>query len=407
MHKLSRLVTVAALTLATQATAQLAPVGYRDVALPNRTGVGLANIPARVFYPAATTGKSTAIRQTPSQGWPVIVLLPGIGQIGNDYPSFANFLAANGFVLVMLNASKGDLDGQRDNGSALFSALRDANQQSSSFLYKKLDVNHIALAGHSSGGGNIFRILAINPGYAAGVAFAPWQGPVINGKSFPHFYAPHIKVPILLVHGEGDPHAIWQDSSKLYFEQLTNRLGTKTFYLMGKSCDHANLISLLGSHVPSAEVFFDSMSATIGFLGGVFTKQTADFEDVVGITARARQHTSNIKLGVDIPLTWTTGEAKLGSTITVHTAAHEGFSTLFVAGKTSSLTTPFGLFMLDPSTAYAAYVCKVGSSRLAPGFAINIPNDPRFLGFRLVGQTLSAVSKGGMRLSPTFAIDIQ
>ncbi len=146
--------------------------GYQDFSFPNTTGQGSATIPSRVYYPATSSGLDAPLLPAPG-GHPVVVFLHGQGRLGNDYSLAGDHLASRGYVVVLPNTGQFTGGVVRLDGIALFSVLQTINGVPGHFLEGALDMSRAGLAGHSVGGGNTVVALATDPGYVAGLCFAP------------------------------------------------------------------------------------------------------------------------------------------------------------------------------------------------------------------------------------------
>ena len=137
-------ISLAAVTLILPAAVQSQVYGYKDLSFPNRSGKGSGSLDARVYYPAATTGKGVPIKVR-AGGYPVIVMLHGFSVIGRDYSVLGAHFAGKGYGVVLPDTGRLVASTQINDALALYPALKVAN--ASGFLKGALDVDRIGLAG--------------------------------------------------------------------------------------------------------------------------------------------------------------------------------------------------------------------------------------------------------------------
>lgn len=128
-----------------------------------------AFLPLWVFYPTATQGRDTAMgpfrmkvtEDSPVEGrdLPIVVISHGSGGTQFTHRILAAYLAARGFVVALpLHSHNHRLDnvwaGQKANLEARPRAIRLAltMMRGDGHFYKRLDVDRVALIGHSIGG---------------------------------------------------------------------------------------------------------------------------------------------------------------------------------------------------------------------------------------------------------------
>jgi hypothetical protein len=175
--------------------------GYRDLTLPNPTSQGSPLLPVRVYYPALTAGQNAPMVTPPAAGYATVVFLHGLFTIGSSYSRLGKHLARKGYVAVMNETGAISPFQQADDGAALYHALIVANGQSGHVLQGALDMNRAGLCGHSVGAGNTVTVLASNPGYKAGLCFAPiYPGAATTNQ---------VDVPLGIIQGTGDFVLIW------------------------------------------------------------------------------------------------------------------------------------------------------------------------------------------------------
>ena len=375
------------------AVAQTAPypVGVRDSDIANVTSVGSTNLRSRVHYPATTAGTNAPILARQG-GWPVFVFLHGFGALGSFYPDLGNALAAQGIVAVMSETAWVNNDTQRNDGLALFPSLVAENTKSGGFFAGALDMQRCAVGGHSMGGGNTLRVLAQNPGYKGGIAFAP----VAQAAS-----AMSVKTPFVIVHGEGDSIVPWLANAQVNYDALTGYTQFKSLYLMNSECTHTNLVF---RGTGSNAVFDRTLRVTLGFLAHLLLETPAGLEDVLGDDARTEPRLTSLSVEVEAPLHWQVGSGKLGTTQALRVAGEPAVAALFYAGKRASTATAFGTLLLDPASLAFLAAGPVDAKRLYV-FDLVIPNDASLNGARFPFQGLGLGRGQALRLSN--AVDLE
>jgi pimeloyl-ACP methyl ester carboxylesterase len=327
----------ALLLLLGPATAQL-PVAYRDDVFTNTTGQGTPGLKCRVFYPATAAGIGTPLLPAPG-GYPVVLHLHGQGGNGIATPDYATAVATTGYIMVMQDTASTSSSTQYNDALATIIALQAENTKPSSFYVGQLDMTRFAVIGHSMGGGNTFRVLAVSTVPKVGVAFAP-----TNQTST----APNVKVPMLLINGLGDT-VLSPTSSVNNYNALTNYTGTKTLFQFNTDCGHGTMLAWPQTPTELA-IFTRSMRVTVGFLDTWLKARPRGFEDVAGLTARSEPRLNQLLQACERPVMWSTFPSASPLVARVSFVTEPGSSFLMAAVQTASVPTPFGVLGLDPST---------------------------------------------------------
>ncbi|HET6201194.1 MAG TPA: hypothetical protein VFI25_00165 [Planctomycetota bacterium] len=371
--------------------------GFRDLAFPNPTGTGSATLAARVHYPATQVGLNAPLLPPGPGGYPVVVFLHGLGGLGSSYPDLGNVWASEGYVAAMLNTAQFQPDLERDDGIALFPVLSAANQNPASFLHAALDLQRAGLAGHSMGGGNVVRVLASNPGYAAGFCFAPWQGPT---GSWPQTSGPQVPTPLAIVRGTGDIVLPLALSSIPFYALATAYTGVKTLYVLDGNCDHIN-VALVPPSATSTDlaVFGRTSSVSVGWFDRWLKGIPEGLEEVVGPAALSEPMLSSHSVEVERPDLWNVGTLRVSQTTTLHALAQPGPAAIAVATSSVSLPTPFGTLVLDPATLFPLVQGPVDADQLL-SLAVPVPADGALVGVQVFLQGIGLDRDALLRLTP-------
>jgi pimeloyl-ACP methyl ester carboxylesterase len=375
MFRLAVLVLAAA---AASLPAQSPPfaVGRRDVGWTNTTGSGASTLSARVHYPATSGGTNTPILPR-SGGWPVVVFLHGFAALGSFYGSLGDALAAEGYVAVMSNTSQFDNVGQERDGRALFSALTAAVNAAGGPFENALDLGRVGLAGHSMGGGNTANVLANNPGYRCGFAFAPVDARTGNAAA--------VAVPFGIVVGTGDSTTPWQTTARPLYQGLTAYTGIKMLCVLNGDCNHTNVAGLFVSGSPGTEVFARTRDTALAFFARYLRGEAAGLEQVLGVSARAEPRLTALFAEVETPELWPAAPIRTATANRISVAAEPGACGVLAAPTFGSTPTPFGELRLDAASAFLAFAGTASAERRFDATLV-LPADPSLIGARLPAQ---------------------
>lgn len=365
--------------------------GYRNLTLPNPTSQGSSSLPVRVYYPATASGQNAPIITPPAAGYPTVVFLHGLFQIGRAYSRLGEHLAKKGYVAVLNETGQFSSSLQADDGAALFHALVVANGQSGNVLEGALDMSRAGLCGHSVGGGNTVTVLATNPGYQAGLVFAP----IYPGASTTN----QVNVPLGIIQGTGDLVLAWGLTGLPMFNAAHNFTGLKTLYLFGFSGGHNNVPGLYVITSGDSAVWQRSKRVMTGFFDRYLKDDVAELDKVIGATALSEPLLSTIYVEIEAPDVWLTGQPSIGQTVQINTSSEPGVAIYGAAAATTSpIATPFGDLLLDPTSIFVPYSAAVGLSRVS-SVSLSIPNDAQLIGTQFAFQSLGLSNSGNYRLT--------
>lgn len=374
-----------------------AQVGWSDEALPNPTSTGPATLSARIYYPATAAGQFAPLVPTPG-GYPVVVFLHGRWGTGSDYHALGEHLASSGFIAVHNNtafhaSNLQQCDWQKDEGTAMFSALQAINAAQGSFLRGALDMSRAAVSGHSLGGASTVRILADNPGYVTGVCLAPWDG----AGAYPALFGPRVSAPLLVIHGEGDALA-WQHTAQAYFNEVTSYDALKAFVLLGQDCDHTNLVRVNGGSTNVDHQVFNFSAATVtGWLRQQLLGRTAGLDRVLGPPMVGNPRLAQLQSGIRAPKLWVNGQATAGGAFELRLAAAPGLAVMMVADHHAVVPSAFGDLLLDPASLDYVLVSVNGEGAL--NMRVHVPANPNLVGYTGWFQAITLTDGVGLRLS--------
>ncbi len=356
-------------------------VDQQTVSWPNTTGLGSPLLTATVHHPAVATANGTALAPH-AGGWPVVVFLHGYGRLGADYAVLGRGLAQAGFVVVLSDTSQWDYLGQAADGIALHAALAAANAEVGGAFEGGLDLQRVALVGHSMGGANVANVLIANPGYRCGLALAP-VAPVGTDVTA-------VQVPFGVVVGQGDWLTPWDVHALPYYQAVTNHGSFKFLHVLGDDCDHMNVAGIGTVDDP---IFAGILGTARGFLQhclelvDVFGLEEVFGPDVMadgGLAAHYRE--------IAVPQMWLPKPIRLGMRARVSVAGAGGPAALLAAsGLVPGVPTPFGLLAVDPATAFPV-ATGVSDATNRADLAIDVPADPSLVGLPVALQGMASAA---------------
>ncbi len=378
------------------APAQTYAVGTTDVDWTNLTGVGTPVLAARVHYPAVTAGTNAPVLPQVG-GWPVVVFLHGYSMLGSAYASLGDAWARAGFVVVLSDTAQWDFVAQEHDGRALYSAVIDANSQPGVF-HGALDVQRLALAGHSMGGGITGAVLANNPGYLCGIALAP----VFPGIAV----ANQVIVPFGILAGTGDVITPWYLFSQPYFDAVGSQDGLKFLYLLNGDCNHMNVAGL--STQPTPLVFDRIADIGVGFLRHFLGVDIAGLEKVVGPEAQAEPRLVSLSQQVTTPQIWAESPLRISGRTRLSVAAEEGLGGVLAAlSMGPGVFTSIGLLMLDPATAFTLAIGYTEPNTGRIDALIELPNMTALIGLPVALQAVGVASNNPLLLGSAIMLTVQ
>ena len=155
---------------------------------------------------------------------PAIVYIPGYAGTISSNENWGPFLASHGIVTMFVNANIWWASNET-RAAALLDGLvtfQEENQRPGSPLYGNLNLNQLAVAGHSRGGGAALLAAAAEPSVNAVLALAPWlEDQFINATSLDQ------DVPVLFLSGQLDesaPNDVHTNLFYAYTPETTDKL---------------------------------------------------------------------------------------------------------------------------------------------------------------------------------------
>ena len=360
------------------------PIGVRDVAWANPTGQGSGTLTARVLYPATVAGSDAPLAASAS-GWPVVVFLHGFALVGNSYQALGTRWAERGFVVVLSNTAQFDNLRQEDDGRALFAALQAADVAPGGPFAGGLGLARVALVGHSMGGGNVANVLADNPGYRCGFAFAPVPPRGGNGGL--------VTVPVGVVAGNGDGITPPNTNALPFYQSLTSFTELKLYYLLDGDATHTNLAGLFVGGATGTAVCERASDVGLGFVRHALDVDPTGLEAALGPAALAEPRLVVCERSFARARTWAEASLAIGATVRVSVGVEPGPVGLgaALAPLVAPVPTPFGDLRLDPAFAFVLQSGIVGPERRFD-VGIDLPSDPTLLG-AVVGLQAFGVSQ--------------
>jgi alpha-beta hydrolase superfamily lysophospholipase len=152
----------------------------------SQTSVADANTPgfgaATIYYPTTTA----------EGAFGGVAISPGFTETQSAISWLGPRLASNGFVVITFNTNS-SLDSPATRGTELLAALDYLT--GSSAVKTRVDATHLAVMGHSMGGGATLEAAKARPSLKAAIGLAPWD----TDKTWPE-----ITTPALMVGAQND-----------------------------------------------------------------------------------------------------------------------------------------------------------------------------------------------------------
>lgn len=168
-----------------------------------------------------------------------IVIVPGYLSPVSLMASWGPFLASRGMAAFLVDPpSSGDFPAARSSAQlAALNSLKGENTRSGSPLQGKLNLDALAIAGWSMGGGGTLHSANSNPpGVKAAVAFAPWE----TATSFPSD-----RVPTLILAGGSADSLVSHQMSRAEYDSIPG--STPKAYAEISGADHFQWTSPSGA----------------------------------------------------------------------------------------------------------------------------------------------------------------
>ena len=158
---------------------------------------------ATIYYP--TNGSSP---------FPSIAIIPGFTGLPSSVQEWGPFYASHGIVTIIIGTNS-LVDFPEARALALLDALetiRQENTRASSPLEGALNLNQLAVSGHSMGGGGAQRAAVLDNTIAGVVALCPWlPDPQLNHQS-----------PVVIFSGENDTVAPPSQHADIHYNTTPN-----------------------------------------------------------------------------------------------------------------------------------------------------------------------------------------
>jgi pimeloyl-ACP methyl ester carboxylesterase len=359
------------------------PVGSTFPIWPNTSGFGTPSLEVAIHYPAMTAGLDTPVVPR-SNGWPVVVFLHGYDRLGHDYVVLGQRLAGAGLITVMLNTSRFDYLGLRDDALALPPALAAANAAVGSVLTGAFDLQRVGLAGHSMGGA-VAGIVMATPGngYRCGLTLSPVNPGLVFGP-----IVAQVAAPFGIVVGEGDQATPPTTMAMPYYQTLGTADGLKFLYVMNHECNHLNVAGLEATG--NTAVFRRVVNLGIAFFRHFLAADTGALERCVGPTALAEPRLVALSQRIAAPQVWLAEPLRIGSRARLSVAAERGPGGMLAALALAPPTpTPIGNLLLDSGTTFTLATGVARRERRIDAI-VDVPKNLALVGLGIAVQAFGA-----------------
>lgn len=159
------------------------------------------NIPAEIYYPADMAGNNVPISIGDSNRFPVLSFGHGFLMSWDAYQNIWDALVPEGYIIAFPKTETGFAPSHIEFGkdiAFLLSEIEKLGNDSSSFLYSRVDTMNCVM-GHSMGGGAAFLAAQSGPSVKTIVTFAPAE---TNPSAITA--AEHLNIPSLIFAGSND-----------------------------------------------------------------------------------------------------------------------------------------------------------------------------------------------------------
>lgn len=178
--------------------------------------------------------------------YPLVIMANGTGVPYTKYEAVFNHLASWGFIVIGNDDPSSALG---DSTSKTLDYILTLNNDNNSFLYNKIDINNIGVAGHSQGGCGVINAITkydnSNIYKVAYVASATTETMITNWKLDPFKYdIEKVNIPIFMVAGTGkiDAETISPlEDMKNNFDNLNDSI--IAVMARRKNTDHGKMLS--------------------------------------------------------------------------------------------------------------------------------------------------------------------
>lgn len=172
---------------------------------------------------------------------PVVIFANGTGVTASKYPALFQHLASWGFIVV------GNEDGSSGNGNSsdkTLAFLIKQNEDNTSVLYHKVDMQNIGISGHSQGGAGVFNAITdaqYGKYYKTAVVLSPTHEEIAGGFGWPYNTA-QVKIPTLMLAGtNGD----FETKLVIPIEKMRDmysKLAGMKLMARKKNCEHGQML---------------------------------------------------------------------------------------------------------------------------------------------------------------------
>ena len=180
--------------------------------------------------------------------WPVVLFLNGTGGSAAKYQSLFHHLASWGFIVL----SNDDHDtGTGKSADLTLDWLLKEHEREGSVFYRKVDVRHIGIFGHSQGGAGVFNAVTVQPRsdqYKVAVALSPTHEELAAAVKFPYDIT-KVHIPTMIVAG-----TVSDFETKLVIpldkmQKMYSQLPAPKVMMRKKNCDHGQSLYLADGYV--------------------------------------------------------------------------------------------------------------------------------------------------------------
>ena len=231
------------------------------------------DLPIYIIYPAKETGRDTSVEES-NAPYPTLFTSTGYSQGPASFLQFAERVSSHGFAVIVVGSSAFALATERSND--LVTALDwvlEQNDNQSFRLSNLVDVNRLAVSGHSTGGAGSVITASKESRFNVCIPMAAALTPRYSEVG-PE-YAENIQMPILIIVGEDDRGFgdIYQMAHEAY-----NASNTPKFLITVPNVEHSWMSDYNFERyvIPFLKVYLDGNDAYVTYLYGEHAQQEID-----------------------------------------------------------------------------------------------------------------------------------
>lgn len=155
--------------------------------------------------------------------YPVVVFVNGTGVYASRYPTLFEHLASWGFI-VLGNEDPSTWEGT--SADATLEYILNENVNPNSLFYKKVDIDHIGISGHSQGGVGTFNAITVQKHhhlYKSAVILSPTEEEMAEFLKIP-YDSSKVTIPVMILAGTENDVISLEKMQDMYNKITTSKV---------------------------------------------------------------------------------------------------------------------------------------------------------------------------------------